>query len=99
MKSITHKIDIEVLLLKFKPIIRRMCAMCPEAWYIFIRSIQLCCLLLLCAVALLVADKSMADQGQKLLLTATSLNETAQASLLIAVVFSVIIEDVHTSSR
>ena len=40
--------------MKLKKTVRRMLSMKPDAWYVFIRSIQLCCLLLLCAFALLV---------------------------------------------
>ena len=36
--------------MKLKPILRRMLGMCPLSWSIFIRSIQLSCVLLLGAV-------------------------------------------------
>ena len=87
------KITAEVVLLKFKAIFRRMTAMCPEAWYIFIRSIQLCCFLLLCATAILLHWDGSMQEGYELYMTAKALNETSQALLLIAVLFSVLIED------
>lgn len=79
--------------MKVKAILRRMTSMCPEAWYIFIRSIQLCCFLLLCAIGLLLHWDGSMREGYELFMTAKALNETSQALLLIAVLFSVLIED------
>ena len=79
--------------MKLSAIIARMTKMCPDAWYIFIRTIQLCCFLLLCAFALLVECESRAYNSYKLYMTALSLNEISQALLLIAVLFSVFIEE------
>ena len=39
--------------MKLRRTVRRMLDMKPDAWYIFLRSLQLCCVLLLCAFALL----------------------------------------------
>ena len=39
--------------MKLRKTVRRMLDMKPDAWYIFLRSLQLCCVLLLCAFALL----------------------------------------------
>ncbi len=82
------------LKMKLKRIIVRMLAMCPEAWYIFKRGLQLCALLLFCAFMLLVEWDGCSFDRHALYFTAMSLNETAQAILLIVVLFSVFIEDV-----
>ena len=81
--------------MKLRAITRRMLSMCPDAWYIFIRSIQLCCLLLLCAFALLVEWDGRMAENYALYMTAMSLTKITQALLLIAVIASVCIEDVH----
>lgn len=82
--------------MKLSAIFRRMLSMCPEAWYIFIRSLQLCVFLLLCAVVLLIQRQSGTGEGYRLYQTANALNETAQALLLIAVLSSVLIEDAQS---
>lgn len=82
--------------MKLKPILRRMLSMCPDAWYIFIRSIQLCCLLLFCALALLIKWDSSMFSGYEPYMTAMALCETVQALLLTAVIVSVCIEDFNT---
>ena len=82
--------------MKLNEVIRRMLSMCPEAWYIFIRSLQLCVFLLLCAVVLLIGRQGGTDCGHRLYMTANALNETAQALLLIGVLGSVLIEDAHS---
>jgi len=74
----------------------RMLKMCPEAWYIFLRSIQLCVFLLLCTFVLLLEWDGSMMEGYKLFMTASCLNETCQALLLIAVIGSVIIEDAQS---
>lgn len=82
--------------MKLSAILQRMLRMCPEAWYIFIRSLQLCVFLLLCAVILLIERQSGANNGYRLYQTANALNETAQALLIIAVLGSVLIEDAQS---
>ncbi len=81
--------------MKLKAVLGRMLSMCPEAWYILIRTLQLCCFLLLCAFALLVEWGGCMATGYKLYITAMALEETCQALLLIAVLLSVCIEDCH----
>lgn len=81
--------------MKLNAVIKRMTNMCPDAWYIFIRTLQLCCFLLLCAVVLLIKCEGKMTGVYELYMTARSLNETSQALLLIAVLFSVFIEDFH----
>ena len=60
--------------------------MCPPAWYIFLRSVQLTGFLLL--------NGSMLN-GYSSYMTAVTLYETGQAVLLIGGLFSVLIEDVQ----
>lgn len=79
--------------MKLRKTVARMLSMKPDAWYIFIRSIQLCCLLLLCAFALLLEYNGDMLGKYPLYMTAQSLNETAQGILLIAVILSVCIEE------
>lgn len=80
--------------MKLKAAVRRMLAMCPEAWYIFIRSLQLCAFLLLCAFALL-AESERRGGCYELYMTAVSLTEAVQSLLLIAAILPVCIEDVR----
>ena len=82
-----------------KRILRRMLAMCPAAWYIFIRGIQLTALLTLCAFALLLAWDGSMSEGYTLYRTALALTEVGQALLLVAVLSSVCIEDVYTGRQ
>ena len=73
--------------MKIKKALLYMLSMRAEAWYIFIRCIQLCCVLLVCSFALLVEwDGSMLNY--ELYMTAMALNETSQALFLIGVIAS-----------
>ena len=72
--------------------------MCPPAWYIFIRSVQLTGFLLLCAFVLLLGWNSSMINGYGSYMTAVTLYEAGQAVLLIGGLFSVLIEDVHTQT-
>ena len=75
-----------------KNILRRMLCMCPDAWYIFIRSIQLTAFMLLCAVVLMLEGSKSHD----IYMTAMTLYEGGQATLLIGTIFSVCIEDIQS---
>lgn len=77
--------------MKIKKALLGLLSMRDEAWYIFIRSIQLCCVLLLCAFALLLEWGGSLINNYDLYMTALSLNETSQALLLIAVIASAVI--------
>ncbi len=79
--------------MKLRQTIRRMLAMKPQPWYIFIRSIQFCCALLLCALALLLECNGDLLGKYPLYMTAQALNETAQGVLLVAILLSVCLED------
>ena len=82
--------------MKLKAIVERMLTMCPQAWYIFIRTLQLCVFLLFCAFVLLVERQNNPGNGYTLYMTAISLNETVQALLLISILSSAIIDDAHS---
>ena len=86
----------EVFVLKLLSVIRRMLHMCPPAWYIFIRSVQLTGFLLLCAFVLLLGWNGSMINGYGSYMTAVTLYETGQAVLLIGGLFSVLIEDAQT---
>ncbi len=79
--------------MKLRQTVHRMLSMKPDAWYIFLRSIQLCCLLLLCAFALLLEYNGDTLGKYPLYMTAQSLNESAQGILLIAVILSICVEE------
>ena len=79
--------------MKIRKALRGMLGMCPWAWYIFLRCIQLCCFLLLGALVLLIGWDGQTLERGALLNTAAALNETAQAVLLLGVLLSVLIED------
>ena len=86
--------------MKTKKTIRRMLAMCPDAWYIFITSVKLTAFVLLCAFVLLLGwNGRMEEDGYRLYMTAMSLYETGQALLLIGALFSVLIEDAQSGRR
>lgn len=79
--------------MKIKKTISRMLMMCPEAWYIFIRPLQLSCFMHFCAFILLLQWNGSMSENYILYMTAVSLQETAQAVLLVSVLLSVFIED------
>ena len=83
--------------MKLKLAVRGMLRMCPEAWGLFIRSLQLCCVLLFGALMLLIGwDGQMLERGA-LYHTAVAFNETAQAVLLLGILLPVLIEAAQDS--
>jgi len=78
--------------MKLKAIVERMLTMCPQAWYIFIRTIQLSAVLLVFAVFLLIESESRGGCHQ-LYKAAWALFELPQALILIAGIGSACIED------
>ena len=82
--------------MKLRKTIHRMLSMKPDPWYIFIRSLQLCCVLLLCAFALLVEFNGDMLGKYPLYISAQSLNATAQGILLVAVILSVCMEELQS---
>lgn len=84
--------------MKLRAVLRRMLSMCPEAWYISLRSLQLCCALLLGAVVLLLAWNGDMLGRFALYRLARSFNEYAQSLLLVSVLAAVCVEDLKASS-
>ncbi len=82
--------------MKLRQTIRRMLAMKSDPWYLFLRSLQLCCVLLLCAFALLLEYNGDQLGKYPLYMTAQSLNESAQGILLIAIILSVCMEELQS---
>ncbi len=82
--------------MKLRQTIHRMLAMKDGPWVLFLRSLQLCCVLLLCAFALLLEYNGDQLGKYPLFMTAQSLNETAQGILLIAIILSVCMEELQS---
>ena len=82
--------------MKQRQTIRRMLAMKSDPWYLFLRSLQLCCVLLLCAFALLLEYNGDQLGKYPLYMTAQSLNESAQGILLVAIILSVCMEELQS---
>ncbi len=79
--------------MKLKQTVFRMLSMCPAAWYIFIKSLQLAGLMHFCSFMLLLVWNGSMFENYDLYVTAISMQECAQAILLISVLLSVFIED------
>ena len=75
-----------------KRIIRRMSCMCPAAWYIYKRSMQLSIVLLSCGL-LLTTGVSQELQSRHLLRLSNAYFDTVEAVLLLAAILPVLIED------
>ena len=73
-----------------KKIVSRMSRMCEPAWYIFRRSLQTAAFLLACGLLLTLGVE------RELIKTASALNESAEAVLLLGAIFPVIVEDQHS---
>ena len=82
--------------MKLTAILRRMLSMCPEAWYIFRRGLQLSAFLMLCAFVLLLEWNGNMLEHYDLYMTAISLMEVTQALLLVSVLAAAIIEDAQS---
>ena len=79
--------------MKLRKTLNRMLAMQPDAWYLFIRSIQLCCVLLLGAFVLLLECNGDLFTKYPLYICAQALNESAQGVLLVAILLSAFMEE------
>ena len=77
-----------------RKIIRRMLLMGELPWYIFRHGLQLCAVLLILCFAVLVEWGGDMYNAYSYYRLAVSLNETAQAVLLISVLFSALAEDI-----
>ena len=82
----------------FRDIVRRMLCMSDAAWYIFIRSIQLSCVMLFCSFLLLLScDGSLMQRAQYM--TAMALYEGPQGMLLGGLILSVFAEELQSRRR
>ena len=82
--------------MKLRQTIQRMLAMKDGPWILFLRNLQLCCVLLLCAFALLLEYNGDQLGKYPLYMTAQSLNESAQGILLVAIILSVCMEELQS---
>lgn len=80
--------------MKLRAVVRRMLQMSDPAWYIFIRSMQLSCVMLFSSFLLLLPSAGLA-QGFTLRMTALSLYETTQGILLLGLILSACLEDCY----
>ena len=81
-----------------RDIVRRMLCMSDAAWYIFIRSIQLSCVMLFCSFMLLLScDGSLMQRTQYM--TAMALYEGPQGLLLGGLILSVFAEELQSRRR
>ncbi len=83
----------------FRKTLRRMLAMCPAAWAVSIRTLQLGCVLLLGAILLLIRCDGDLMGRYELYISAMSLNEACQSVLLVGTIAGVCIEDLKTRAR
>ena len=82
----------------FRDIVQRMLCMSDAAWYIFIRSIQLSCVMLFCSFMLLLScDGSLMQRAQYM--TAIALYEAPQGLLLGGLILSVFAEELQSRRR
>ena len=79
--------------MKLRAAVSRMLLMREEAWYIFLRALQVSCALLLGAIALLIAWDGDIRSGFSLYQAALSFQEFAQLALLAAVIVPPCVED------
>ena len=79
--------------MKFKSVIVRMLQMCPAAWRIFLRCLELSCFLLICAALLLIAWDGNYIDGIRYFRLSAALQEAAQLALLGAVILPSCVED------
>ena len=82
----------------FRDIVRRMLCMSDAAWYIFIRCIQLSCVMLFCSFLLLLScGGSMMQRAQ--CMTAMVLYEGPQGLRLGGLILSVFAEELQSRRR
>ncbi len=85
--------------MKLRAAIRRMLQMCPEAWRIFLRLLQLSCFFLLCALMLLIGWDGDPLSSYRFLQLSGTLQEMAQLALLGAVLIPPIVEERHGRAK
>ena len=79
--------------MKLSAAIEGMLHMCPAAWKLFLRCLQLSCFLLLCAALLLIAWDGDHVRGFAFFRLSGVLQEMAQLSLLFGVILPPCVED------
>lgn len=80
--------------MKIKLVVKRMLRMCPDAWYIFMRTLQLSCLLLFLSLVSLVGYKNTGSH--ELFNMAAALYELPQSLLIISMIGSICIEELQS---
>lgn len=80
--------------MKITLIVKRMLRMCPDAWYIFMRTLQLSCLLLFLSLVSLIGYENTGSQ--ELFNMAAALYELPQSLLIISMIGSICIEELQS---
>lgn len=78
--------------MKLRAILSRVVKMCTAAWTLLIRSLQLSCVLLICALVMLFAFDTGGGKYE-FYIQALALQEYAQVPLLIGAIIPVCLED------
>ena len=80
--------------MKIKLVVKRMLRMCPDAWYIFMRTLQLSCLLLFLSLVSLIGYENTGSHA--LFNMAAALYELPQSLLIISMIGSICIEELQS---
>lgn len=80
--------------MKIKLVVKRMLRMCPDAWYIFMRTLQLSCLLLFLSLVSLIGYENTGSR--ELFNMAAALYELPQSLLIISMIGSICIEELQS---
>lgn len=80
--------------MKITLVVKRMLRMCPDAWYIFMRTLQLSCLLLFLSLVSLIGYENTGSH--ELLNMAAALYELPQSLLIISMIGSICIEELQS---
>lgn len=80
--------------MKITLVVKRMLRMCPDAWYIFMRTLQLSCLLLFLSLVSLIEYENTGSH--ELFNMAAALYELPQSLLIISMIGSICIEELQS---
>lgn len=80
--------------MKIKLVVKRMLRMCPDAWYIFMRTLQLSCLLLFLSLVSFIGYENTGSH--ELFNMAAALYELPQSLLIISMIGSICIEELQS---
>lgn len=80
--------------MKITLVVKRMLRMCPDAWYIFMRTLQLSCLLLFLSLVSLIGYENTGSH--ELFNMAAALYELPQSLLIISMIGSISIEELQS---